>query len=103
MCPCLHIPTTVFILTKQSLCSPLSFQIVFGNPNIGTPLMQVSPTTGIDLPLKILVWQDPFGMVNVSYNDVYFLARRHGLEGLDSNLEVIETALNNFVSAATSA
>ena len=53
--------------------------VIFGNPKGGTPLMQEAQTTGIDLPLKMLVWEDGFGRAQVSYNDVAWIAQRHGL------------------------
>jgi uncharacterized protein (DUF302 family) len=53
--------------------------LIFGNPNVGTGLMQSAPTIGIDLPLKVLVWQDADGTTWLSYNDPAWLARRHGL------------------------
>jgi uncharacterized protein (DUF302 family) len=53
--------------------------IIFGNPRAGTPLMQVQQTVGIDLPLKMLGWQDAAGKAWLSYNDPAWLARRHGL------------------------
>ena len=54
---------------------------VFGNAKGGTPLMQAVQTTGIDLPLKALVWQDEAGKTWLSYNDPSWLAERHGLPG----------------------
>ncbi|HTQ83652.1 MAG TPA: DUF302 domain-containing protein [Pseudolabrys sp.] len=53
--------------------------VIFGNPKGGTPLMQEAQTVGIDLPLKMLVWEDGFGRVQLSYNDVAWIAQRHGL------------------------
>jgi uncharacterized protein (DUF302 family) len=53
--------------------------VIFGNPVAGTPLMQAAQTAGIDLPLKILVWQDAQGGTQVSYNDPAWIATRHGL------------------------
>jgi uncharacterized protein (DUF302 family) len=53
--------------------------VIFGNPAAGTPLMQAAQTMGIDLPLKILVWQDAQGGARVSYNDPAWIATRHGL------------------------
>ncbi|MGO8800940.1 MAG: DUF302 domain-containing protein [Roseiarcus sp.] len=53
--------------------------LIFGNPKAGTPLMQAAQTIGIDLPLKVLVWQDAAGEVWLSHNDPAFLAGRHGL------------------------
>ena len=53
--------------------------LIFGNPKAGTPLMQAQQSIGIDLPLKVLVWQDAMGTVRLSYNDPKWLAQRHGL------------------------
>lgn len=75
--------------------------IIFGNPNLGTPLMQSSQTVGIDLPQKMLVWEAE-GVVNVSYNTPEYLAERHKLEGVDMQLSTISTALNNLSNAAIS-
>ena len=55
--------------------------IIFGNARSGTPLMQVDPTIGIDLPLKALVWQDAAGATWIAYHEPAWLAQRHGLEG----------------------
>jgi uncharacterized protein (DUF302 family) len=52
--------------------------LVFGNPQGGTPLMECAQTSGIDLPLKALAWQDADGQVWLGYNDPGFLAKRHG-------------------------
>jgi uncharacterized protein (DUF302 family) len=53
--------------------------LIFGNAKGGTPLMQSNQTIGIDLPLKVLVWQDASGKTWISYNDPSWLAKRHGL------------------------
>jgi uncharacterized protein (DUF302 family) len=53
--------------------------LIFGSPKAGTPLMLAAPTIAIDLPLKILVWQDARGKVWLSYNSPEYLAQRHGL------------------------
>src|ERR1700693_1757489 len=53
--------------------------VIFGNPKAGTPLMLSSPSSAIDLPLKILVWEDGQGKVWVSYNSPEYLRERHGL------------------------
>jgi len=52
--------------------------LIFGNPQGGTPLMQCAQTAGIDLPLKMLVWEDAQGKVWLGYNDPAYLAQRHG-------------------------
>ncbi len=53
--------------------------LIFGNPKAGTPLMIASPTIAIDLPLKILVWENPEGKVQISYNSPAYLEARHAL------------------------
>jgi uncharacterized protein (DUF302 family) len=53
--------------------------LIFGNPKGGTPLMLAAPGIAIDLPLKILIWQDDQEKVWVSYNTPEYLAERHGL------------------------
>ena len=73
---------------------------IFGTPAAGTPLMQAAPTAGIDLPLKALVWQDPDGVVWLSYNDPRWIAARHGI-GASSAVEALATALGRFAKHAT--
>ncbi len=74
--------------------------IVFGNPNLGTPLMQDEQTTGLDLPQKMLVWEDEEGNIKVSYNDIYFIAQRHGVEGIEEVLNQISSALASLAKTA---
>ena len=52
--------------------------LIFGNPKAGTPLMLASPSTAIDLPLKMLVWEDTAKKVWISYNSPEYLQERHG-------------------------
>jgi len=66
--------------------------LIFGNPKGGTPLMLAAPSVAIDLPLKILVWEDSQGKVWVSYNSPEYLQQRHGLpQELLANIAVVET------------
>jgi uncharacterized protein (DUF302 family)/uncharacterized membrane protein YidH (DUF202 family) len=66
--------------------------LIFGSPKAGTPLMLAAPTIAIDLPLKILVWEDVQGKVWVSYNSPEYLKDRHGLPPeLLQNIAVVET------------
>jgi len=58
--------------------------LIFGNARGGTPLMQASQLIGIDLPLKVLVWQDTSGKTWLSYYDPSVLAKRHGLGGAET-------------------
>lgn len=53
--------------------------IIFGNPQGGTPFMECAQTVGIDLPLKVLVWEDASSQVWLGYNDPEYLAKRHGV------------------------
>jgi uncharacterized protein (DUF302 family) len=53
--------------------------LVFGNPKGGTPLMQASQLLGLELPLKVLVWQDAAGKTWLSYEDPVSLAKRYAL------------------------
>lgn len=65
--------------------------LIFGSPKAGTPLMQASPSVAIDLPLKILIWEDAQGKVWVSYNSPAYLQERHGIPAdLMQNIAVVE-------------
>jgi len=75
--------------------------IIFGNPVLGTPLMQENQSTGLDLPQKMLVWEDENGQVSISYNDPDFIAQRHRLENSTDELDKIAEALNNISTAAS--
>ena len=75
--------------------------VVFGNPKVGTPLMQCSQSVAIDLPQKALIWQDDKGQVWLSYNDPNYLDQRHGLTGCAQVIKKVEKALSNFATAAT--
>ncbi len=76
--------------------------VIFGNPKVGTPLMQCTRTVAIDLPQKALVWEDDDGQVWLAYNDPAYLAQRHGIEGCDEVLKKVSGALGKFAAAATS-
>jgi uncharacterized protein (DUF302 family) len=75
--------------------------LIFGNPKAGTPLMQAKQTIGIDLPLKVLAWEDASGNIWVTYNDPAWLAARHGL-GQDTAEAVsgLARALAKFAETA---
>jgi uncharacterized protein (DUF302 family) len=65
--------------------------LIFGNPKGGTPVMLAAPTSAIDLPLKILVWEDDLGKVWLSYNSPAYLQGRHGIPPqLMKNIAVAE-------------
>lgn len=65
--------------------------LIFGNPKAGTPLMVATPSIAIDLPLKMLVWDDGQGKVWISYNSPDYLKQRHGLsQELLQNITIVE-------------
>jgi uncharacterized protein (DUF302 family) len=65
--------------------------LIFGNPKAGTPLMLASPSVAIDLPLKILVWEDADGKIWISYNSPAYLQARHSLpQEFVQNIAVVE-------------
>lgn len=77
---------------KVGLKMPPTKLLIFGNPKAGTPLMLAAPGIAIDLPLKILVWEDAQGKVWVSYNSPAYLQNRHGLPPeLLQNIAVVAT------------
>jgi uncharacterized protein (DUF302 family) len=64
--------------------------LIFGNPKAGTPLMLASPSTAIDLPLKMRVWEDAAKKVWISYNSPEYLQKRHGFpEDLLPNISAL--------------
>jgi uncharacterized protein (DUF302 family) len=77
---------------KVGLKMPPTKLLIFGNPKGGTPLMIAAPSIAIDLPLKILIWEDRQGKVWVTYNTPAYLQERHGLPPeLLANIAVVET------------
>jgi uncharacterized protein (DUF302 family) len=65
--------------------------LIFGNPRAGTPVMLAAPSSAIDLPLKILVWEDDQGKVWITYNSPTYLQTRHNLPAdLLQHIAVIE-------------
>src|SRR5215467_707483 len=76
---------------KVGLKMPPTKLLIFGNPKAGTPLMLAAPSSAIDLPLKILIWEDSRGKVWVSYNSPAYLQARHGFPPeLLQNIAVVE-------------
>jgi uncharacterized protein (DUF302 family) len=75
--------------------------LIFGNARGGTPLMELAQTAGIDLPLKVLVWQDASGVTWLSYNDPTWIAKRHGLHSeVGATVRVLTAALNQMSRSA---
>jgi len=90
---------TLFVLVDHSgeaakigMTMPPTKLLIFGNPKAGTPLMLAAPSVAIDLPLKILVWEDAQGRTWLSYNSPAYLQERHGVpQALLPNIAVVET------------
>lgn len=70
--------------------------IVFGDPRVGTVLMQEKPTVGIDLPLKLLIWESEADQVWVSFNDPSWIRARHGLGAMPSASAGMAELLRNL-------
>jgi uncharacterized protein (DUF302 family) len=76
---------------KVGMTMPPTKLLIFGNPKAGTPVMLAAPSVAIDLPLKILIWEDRSGKVWVSYNSLAYLQERHGVpQTLMPNLAAVE-------------
>lgn len=76
--------------------------LIFGNPKLGTPLMQASRTAAMDLPQKALAWEDADGAVWLAYNHPEWLSERHGINDQKDVLKKIGAALDNFTAQASS-
>ena len=79
---------------------PPTTVLVFGNPDLGTPLMQAGRTLAIDLLQKLLVMEREDGTVTVVYNDPEYLADRHDIEDEDDRLETVSDALSSLAAVA---
>ena len=77
---------------KVGMKMPPTKLLIFGNPKAGTPVMLTAPSSAIDLPLKILIWEDAGRKVWVTYNSPVYLQERHSLPAeLLQNIGVVET------------
>lgn len=76
---------------KAGLKMPRTKLLIFGSPKTGTPVMLAAPSIAIDLPLKVLIWEDSQGKVWVSYNSPVYLQERHSVpHELLQNIAVME-------------
>lgn len=84
---------------KAGLQMPPTKLLIFGSPKAGTPVMLAAPSIALDLPLKILVWEDATGKTWLSYNSPQYLKERHQVpDDLLKNIAVIETLASNAAS-----
>lgn len=75
--------------------------IIFGNPKLGTPLMQSNPAIGLDLPLKAIAWETADGKTKIAYTDPSWLAKRYSITDKDKVFAKMTGALNKFTDMAT--
>jgi uncharacterized protein (DUF302 family) len=81
---------------KVGMKMPPTKLLIFGSPKVGTPVMLTAPSIAIDLPLKVLVWEDSSGNVWISYNSPAYLQERHGVpDELLQNIALVETLAAN--------
>lgn len=78
---------------------PATTVVIFGNPKLGTPIMQCSPSAAIDLPQKILIWEENDDVI-IGYNDPDYFKKRHQIEGCDQELNKISKVLKKFARSA---
>ena len=74
--------------------------IMFGNPRLGSPLMQSARSIGLDLPQKMLVWEDEDAKVFISYNDPEFIKEKHRISGKQEQIEQISKVLEMLANSA---
>lgn len=77
--------------------------LLIGSPAVGTPLMQANQTVGIDLPQRVLVYEDADGRTRVAYNDPAYLVRRHSLTGVDESVARATEGLARLAATAAGA
>lgn len=75
--------------------------IMFGNPRLGTPLMLAQPSVAIELPMKMLIWQDKIGKVTIGYAPPSDLKARYQISGQDEPLNMMTGALAGLAKAAS--
>ncbi len=74
--------------------------LLFGNPKLGTPLMRSARSMGIDLPMKVLIWEDAKGKTFLTYNDPQYLANRHGIKDNAATFKKMSKVLKSLTTAA---
>lgn len=74
--------------------------LIFGNPKVGTALLTSSPGVGLELPIRVSVWEDEHGSVWIAYNDPAWLVQRHGITDRPAVVEKMSRALEAFTTIA---
>ena len=75
--------------------------LIFGNPQAGTPLMQSQQTIGLDLPLRVLVWEDAAGKVWLTYRPLESLASFHHVADREETVRALSAGVANLARSAT--
>ncbi|MFZ0498200.1 MAG: DUF302 domain-containing protein [Steroidobacteraceae bacterium] len=84
---------------RAGLRMPPQEMLIFGNPKAGTPLMLAVPAAGLDLPVKMLAWEEPDGQVRVAYNDPQYIVQRYRLRSdLAANLAAVVPLIEHAVA-----
>lgn len=74
--------------------------IIFGAPQIGTPIMQENIMAGLDLPIRVLIWDDN-GQTKIGYLDPQALKERYSINGAEKAFTQMTGALNKFTDLAS--
>ena len=88
------------VAERAGVQMPDSKLVMFGKPAVGAKVMLAAPLAALDIPLKVLVWEDGNGAVSVSYNSPGFLAARHHIEGaLRAPFDAVESIVEALPGA----
>ncbi len=79
---------------------PPTTLVIFGNPRIGTPIIKSDRRAGLDLPLRVLIWEED-GETRLGYEDPEALKDRYSVEGADGAFDAMKGALENLTTKAT--
>ena len=75
--------------------------ILFGNPALGTTFITANPSSGLDWPVRVLVYQAKDGSVNVAYNDFDWIARRHGISNRKNEFKMATEVIESVISTVS--
>ncbi len=99
--------STIFVSIDQSAAAAgvgMSLRpttlIVFGNPKGGTPFMIAFPRVAMELPLKLLVWEED-GSVSVAYVPMSEIANRCGVTGMSDQIDAVDRGLDTLTNSIT--
>lgn len=75
--------------------------ILFGNPALGTTFLTAKQSSGLDWPVRVLVYQTRDGSVNVAYNDFDWIARRHGISNRKMEFRMATEVIESVTSSVS--